>query len=580
MHWGFVRPFRLAPTDQMTSLSTATSITLGEARSAAGAGCGIALLEGNQVAVLWLDWAGSIVGTNGAEGASVWSTPAPVLAQTPPGGFSALALTGDCRTGWKLAAQAVGDASGTWRVWRKNSWRDPWIPGPEADAADNPPTLPPEAGHLATIRHGDAEFALRCGRRVVGIPPRFPSAGLVFCRKREGQWSDFGFADETPDAEVTAAAMAARGKFLIAAYVRRSGERSECNVVQAPLGREADSRSVWRSLPPYPQEPGMAGPMTGMHNGVLIMAGGANFPGVPLAAGGKKVWHDAIHVLVPGETAWRAAGRLPAPRAYGAAVSLPGGVLVAGGENSGNVFQDSLMLRWDGEKVLIESGPALPAAITSAMAVRLGGHVYLAGGYEHGSPRTSCRHFWRLDASNPKSGWQALPSWPGPARAQGVMAAVAGVVYLFSGLSVATASDGTPQTTYLHDAYRYLPDGRAWEKLPDLPWSAVAAPSPAPVTGNPPRIFILGGVDGRQAGRLPRDTRLPADILVFDVTRHAWQLWPEPWPDPVVTVPAIESDAGWIIASGETMAGQRTTRAWAWQIGTDPAHPSGQTLAP
>jgi N-acetylneuraminic acid mutarotase len=550
----------------MTSLTTATPFAVGEAKRVAGAGCAIAVLEGGQLAALWLDRDGRIVESEGALGGRPWSQPTPRLAHSPSGGFSALTLSGDVRTGWRLAALPAGETSGVWRTWQRSSWPGDWIPAPDIAAPPNPPHPDPTGVHLATIRHADTRIALRCGRRVPGIPPRFPSAGLVFCHEHEGQWIDFALADETPDAEVTAAALAVSGNFLVAAFLRPDEERAECRVVETPLPRAAESRSTWRSLRTFPQEPGLAGPLAGWHDGVLIVAGGANFPDVPLAAGGKKVWHDALHVLVPGEQEWRPAGRLPEPRAYGAAVSLPGGVLVAGGENSGKVFQDSLMLRWDGTQVLVEPGPMLPAAITSAMAVRLGDHVYLAGGYDHGSPRTSCRHFWRLDASRPATGWQTLPSWPGPPRAQGVMAAVAGAVYLFSGLDVSAAAGGAPQTTYLRDAYRYLPDGATWEKLPDLPWSAVAAPSPAPVTADPPRVFVLGGVDGRQAGRLPRDTRLPDDILVFDVAQHAWRLWPEPWPDPVVTVPAVESKDGWIIASGETMAGQRTTRASTWQI--------------
>jgi hypothetical protein len=60
--------------------------------------------------------------------------------------------------------------------------------------------------------------------------------------------------------------------------------------------------------------------------------------------------------------------------------------------------------------------------------------------------------------------------------------------------------------------------------LPDLPWSTLAAPSPASVTEEPQRVFVLGGVDGRQAGKLSRDTRLPDDILYFDVGLHVWCL--------------------------------------------------------
>jgi len=94
----------------------------------------------------------------------------------------------------------------------------------------------------------------------------------------------------------------------------------------------------------------------------------------------------------------------------------------------------------------------------------------------------------------------------------------------------------------------------------------VAPPSPAPVTTSPARVFLLGGVDGRQAGKLARDVRLPDDILYFDVARHEWRLWGERRPDSVVTVPATQVGNEWLIISGEILGGVRTVNNWAWRI--------------
>src|SRR5690606_41512890 len=48
---------------------------------------------------------------------------------------------------------------------------------------------------------------------------------------------------------------------------------------------------------------GYAGMLGGGHNGVLLAAGGANFPeGLPWE-GGKKVWSDAIFIFENGQ--WR-----------------------------------------------------------------------------------------------------------------------------------------------------------------------------------------------------------------------------------------------------------------------------------
>lgn len=394
---------------------------------------------------------------------------------------------------------------------------------------------------------------------------------MVISRELNGGWQDVAFADEVPDAKVVAASLLVTDEHVVAAYVLpRADGTAVCRVVQMDGTPDSFARPAsWERLPAHPSGIGVAGVLAGVHDGVLIAAGGANFPEGPPWAGGKKVSHDAIHVLRPGDAAWRPAGRLPEPRAYSAVLSLPDGLLVAGGENAETIFQDTLLLRWDGEAVVIERGPDLPAPVTSAVAAVLDGQVYVAGGYEAGPPRASRGDFWRLDPTNPAGGWTALPSWPGPARAQGTIAALDGGLYLISGLELQPGPDGKPQAIYLNDAYRYRP-AEGWERLPDLPWSAIAAPSPAPVTAAPARVFVLGGVDGRQAGQLPRDTRLPDDILYFDVAARAWRLWPEPWPQPVVTAPAIRVGDRWIIVSGETMAGVRTPEVWSWSIGKLP----------
>ena len=145
-----------------------------------------------------------------------------------------------------------------------------------------------------------------------------------------------------------------------------------------------------------------------------------------------------------------------------------------------------------------------------------------------------------------------------------VMAELGGTLYLLSGLEVRPPVDPPVSPNYLRDAYRYHPGG-SWEKLPDLPWSVIAAPSPAPVTAVPARIFVLGGVDGTQVGRVPRESALPDDILYYEAASNEWKLWTEPWPTPVVTVPAVPMGGEWAFVSGEIKAGTRTTDAWAWR---------------
>jgi N-acetylneuraminate epimerase len=421
------------------------------------------------------------------------------------------------------------------------------------------------SGVLCTAGYSHGLVALRSGRRVVGERPTFPGASLVISRQVAADWVDLAFADETPDQAILAAAMAVRGDDLLGVWVAADGQgEAVCRAVRFSL-RSPDARGdAWRNYPAFPLSPGVAAAMAGVHDGVLIAAGGANFPDRPPWENGVKKTYDEIYALPPGAAEWKTVGRLPEPRAYAAVVSVPQGVLAVGGENASGVFHDSLLLSWDGRGVAVEAAPAPPVALASPVAVVLAGSVYLAGGYTAGTPRVSTSGFYRLDLGNLAAGWQQLPSWPGPSRALAVIAALDGAIYLASGLEMLAGADGQPRIRYLTDAYRYCP-GQGWNELPDLPWSVIAAPSPAPVTGSPGRVFMFGGVDGRQVGKMPRDRRVPEDILYFDVARQAWLLWKERWPEPVVSSPTVRVGDEWIFVSGETKAGHRTTVVMGWR---------------
>ena len=59
--------------------------------------------------------------------------------------------------------------------------------------------------------------------------------------------------------------------------------------------------------------PGVARPFCGEHDGMVLLAGGANFPDTPLADGGKKRYHATVFGLPVGQRTWRAVGTLPEP---------------------------------------------------------------------------------------------------------------------------------------------------------------------------------------------------------------------------------------------------------------------------
>lgn len=494
------------------------------------------------------------------------------------------------------AAPLPGHLSAT-AVARSGRWRVVWAgPGGKTLAAERPigggawtvtpapseaagnassastPALPdgaPAGARASAAGEGDTVI-VRSGQRIVGQLPRFPSASIVLARGSAGTWRDVAIADEAPETPIGDVALVVADQHALAVYVvpGTEGVTGTVRAVELSLLAPMPLSSTWNHLPPYPLAPGMAGLMAGQHRGVLIAGGGANFPDRPPWEGGIKRMYDAIQILRPGASAWEAAGHFSSARAYGATVSIPDGVLIAGGENETTVFQDTIILQWDGHTVRQVRGPDLPHPVTCAAAAVVDGSVYLAGGYTAGTPRVSQSFFWRLRLDRPEAVWEVLPSWSGPTRALPVAASAEGAFYLFSGFEIRLVEGREPPEAapgvYLRDAHRFDP-ASGWSTLPDLPWSALAAPTPAPVLSAPGRILLLGGVDGRQTGHLPRGVPLPNDILSYDLAQRTWRHWPEPWPVPVVCICAVETEGGWIIPSGEVSAGRRTTDVVAWR---------------
>jgi len=200
-----------------------------------------------------------------------------------------------------------------------------------------------------------------------------------------------------------------------------------------------------------------AGAFVGMHNGALIVAGGAEADGAAPS--------DRVAVLLQdddGNWRWRSGSalRLPASLAFGTAVSTPDGVICAGGTDGEKPSSAVLRLRWDPQagKLHIEPMPSLPFALSHAGGAMVGKTVYLAGGR---GPKDEGRWFLALDFSEPKARWREMEPWHGPGRLLPLTAGqndgAHNCFYLFGGRSAAG--------DLLADAYKYDPKTSSWKKL-------------------------------------------------------------------------------------------------------------------
>lgn len=192
-----------------------------------------------------------------------------------------------------------------------------------------------------------------------------------------------------------------------------------CLIITLVAGQELPKVAIkeLQNLPAEQGSPisiGYAGMLGGEHNGVILAAGGANFPEAKPWEGGKKIWSDQIFIFE--NENWRITEtKLPMPLGYSAYVSTDKGVLSIGGNNESGITDKVFILSYDREskKVTITEYPSLPQPLAFATAEIYENYVYVIGGR---NPEKSTNTLYRLNLNKGKS-WEKMNDFPGPGRA-------------------------------------------------------------------------------------------------------------------------------------------------------------------
>lgn len=327
---------------------------------------------------------------------------------------------------------------------------------------------------------------------------------------------------------------------------------------------------VWETLPPLPDPHGFAGAYAGVTRGVLVVAGGANFPDKKPWENGTKVWHDRVFALERPDAAWRIVGRLPRVLGYGVSVSSKRGVICVGGNNADGPCADSFILTVAKGVARTEPLPSLPIPLANAAGALLEETVYVCGGSDQPGERTALNRLFVLDLSKATRGWRELEACWGRARILPVAAALDGAFYWVGGVALETAN-GHSRRVYLRDGWRYHPR-RGWEQIADLPKPAAAAPSPAPVFGA--RFFVVGGDDGSLVGFEPmeRHPGFPRTVLGCDTIENEWIQAGEVAVSRAA-VPAVWWRDRYVLLSGEVRPGVRSPAVWTMRSGRSVREP-------
>ncbi|MDC5849990.1 N-acetylneuraminate epimerase [Vibrio europaeus] len=173
-----------------------------------------------------------------------------------------------------------------------------------------------------------------------------------------GTWSDLGLSPYLPNC---GSALVAEGDkaVLISGEIKPGLRTSEVKTYQFGKTQPWQSQHALPAPTKGSVQEGVAGAFAGESNGVVIVAGGANFHGAKSAfESGKMFAHDGYskafnpEMYVQQQGLWKQVNGLPQGLAYGTSYSTAQGVLIAGGEKSDRSASKKVyMLAWNGSSV-------------------------------------------------------------------------------------------------------------------------------------------------------------------------------------------------------------------------------------
>ena len=318
--------------------------------------------------------------------------------------------------------------------------------------------------------------------------------------------------------------------------------------------------------PSQPLDKAVSGHYAGWIMGQLSTYGGCNFPDVPCADGGQKVYY---------------------PKAYGASVQVPGGVVYLGGMDATTTFSECQVLNAkDGTTTPLAP---LPKALDNFAATYHDGMIWVAGGQTAGIPN---REVYALPYPGNAQEWTLAATLPDECRLQPCVAvqntATGHALFIFGGYQPKNESLG--QAPKVHTDGVYIPiaqlkkgNATQWKRT-----SPTAAKSQQPTATSQQlqaivgstcssigysHVLFFGGVDhdiflsaisGQQDSLYLRHTpewyRFRHDVLTYHTITDSWGLLPG---DALLAragaclTPEV-GGSGWSYSGGELMPGVRS----------------------
>lgn len=285
---------------------------------------------------------------------------------------------------------------------------------------------------------------------------------------------------------------------------------------------------------------GVSAAFAGRCGNTLIVAGGCNFPDVPAADGGDKVYYDHIFACTSplSDTGdWKEIGRLPRPLAYGACVTVRDGMVLMGGYDSNKCRSEVYLLKYKEGQLSIHPLPSLPVPLSEMSAAYGDGYIYVAGGQSNHEASFGA---YRMSYPGGKE-WESLPEMPGAARLQCVGAMQNGAegpcFYVMGGYSPSTGKTTGLVNT---DGIYYNPLTKKWHSVaPIAPYGkAMALIGASAVPSGCAHIVFMGGVNyeifekaiNRSATRLRAESKGNTSLMaLIDQEAAQYMHYPQEW---------------------------------------------------
>ena len=318
-------------------------------------------------------------------------------------------------------------------------------------------------------------------------------------------------------------------------------------------------------IPATPLDMAVSGHYAGWLKGSLSVYGGCNFPDVPCADGGQKVYY---------------------PKAYGASVQVPDGVVYLGGMNAdGSLSECEFLNATDGTSTPIVS---LPKPLDNFAAAYYDGMLWVAGGQTDGVPN---REVYSLPYPSENKTWSVAATLPDACRLQPCVTvqntASGYALFIFGGYQ--PKAKGQAPAVHTDGVYMTIADlkkgNTQWKRTaPSLAWidgadgtrnqqiQAIVGATCA--TSGYSHVLFFGGVDhdiflsaisGQQDSpylrHQPEWYRFRKDVLTYHTITDSWGLLPG---DSLLAragaclTPEV-GGKGWHYSGGELMPGVRST---------------------